>query len=161
MSKKESLTKFLNECFHWKSEYINNNDDYIDGYAYYLEETIDLGKAKVNLNCSNIDDDSLLDIIKNNYEIVRASHNYPDNALTFVNIDEIVDQVSGISNNDTNCIFTELTKDMTDNEIEESTAKCDFILSDDCIYFIPDFSSIQLVVDYDIIQKEIYSIDSN
>lgn len=149
------LQEFLDECYTWKLEYVSNNDDFINGYDYYLEKTIDLERAKRMLSCSTIDDESLLGIIKDNYTIERASYYYPDNALTFVNIDEIEDQVSNISNEETDCIFTELTKDMSQGEIKEAGSRFDYTLKGNCIYFQPDFSSIQLIVDYEVIQSEI------
>lgn len=152
------LIEFLNDQYKCILEYVNENDDYINGYDYYLEQTIDLEKARTYLDCDNIDDDTLKDIILDNYTIERASHYYPDNALTYVNIDEIEDQVSGISNDETNCIFSDITRYLTDTEIKEATKNLDFTLNGDCIYFISDFRSIQLVVDYDIIQSQINEI---
>jgi hypothetical protein len=154
----KALGEFLKEQEAWQLEYSSNNDDFIDGYDLYLFETVDLDKAKAGLNITNLTDHELKEIIENNHEISRENYMLPENALSFASIDEMEVQITGIYDDDFDCVFTGLTEGLKPIEVNAIAhiyldQSC---LKDDCLYVRPNFSSIQLRVDFEVLQEKVY-----
>lgn len=150
-----NIVKIFNDKNDYCLDYYEMNDDYVNGYDYVLEDTIDLDRAKayLDVNCS---DDDLLAIIKDNYTIERSSAFYPNNAMTFVNIDEIEDQISGENYTGIPDSFIYLKGKFTESEVNEafelSKASENGCLRGNSFMYRPDFSSIQLLINFDVIQ---------
>lgn len=163
-AQRERLIEFFDNQLDWCKEYYNNNDDFVSGYEFVLLDTLDLGKAKALIypNGEHLNQANLVDICKNIGEIKRANSRLPDNALSFVNIDEIEVQISGISGEidgkNVNDMFGELTRNMTEEAVKEafdaSKASDDCTLSDDCLYYRWEYSSAQIVVDEEKFERE-------
>ena len=150
------LIEFFNKQERWADHYYNNNNDYIDGYDHILFEKMDLSKARYFLSefqnkCINEDD--LREILENTAIIERAGVFYDNHQLSFIPIYEEEIQLTGLSENGHACIYSDLTKNLTTQEIENAFELSDLsdsgVLRGEFVHWRPDFETIQLNVEED------------
>ena len=153
-TKVENLTEFINDNGEWQINYFDN-PDFINEYADILHESeIYLGELDPDIKClvEYLIENNLTDLI---YWCVSVEHtkgiHCVSNELASFSIGEIEIQLSGLSdsNNETQCIFTELTKDLTESEIEEASNSSDYFLHDDRIYIDCSFERASLILEVD------------
>lgn len=142
-NKIERLTKFIDDQGEWQNDYIENNEDFINNYfdlieigTIYLDncddEIKDLLQNEINKNKSI---DFLFDNDLISCELTQGIF-CRDNELWSYNLGEIELQLSGLSDHDNKigCIYSELIKDMTENEIDEAINDSEFYCSDEYLY---------------------------
>jgi hypothetical protein len=153
-NKVKRLTEFLNDNGVWQEDYIDNCEDFKNNYFDLIESgTIYLDncnhETKNNLK-AYIEDKGIDFLFENNLvrcEITCSMYNI-NNELWGYNIGEIEVQFTGLYDHETKkpCIYTELIKDMSENEIKEAEAKCEYYVSDDCIYVDRGYDRVSFIL---------------
>lgn len=155
----ERLTEWLNKQGQWADDYVEHKDN-ISNYAELFEGH--------DLHYGEIDSD-IQEQVKGILEAMDASdifdycdidvyHGYDcrSNEIWSVNIGEVESQFSGIYDHDSgvNCMYTELCKDLTPNDILIARRDCEYHLSHDCLYIDRTYDRISLVLRVDELLKD-------
>lgn len=149
----EALTEFLNNIGQSQENYINENKDYLDGYYDICEEgNIHLGELdddikpliKHLIESKGIDwlfDNDLIDV-DIHYGINRRS-----NELWSFTIGEEEVEITGLYDHDTgsNCLYTDLCKGLTSEDIEEARNNCEYHISGDYLYIDMSYDRVSFV----------------
>ena len=147
--KSEKLTDFIQEQGQWADDYVEHEDN-INHYAECLYH----GMGELYLEYL---DDDIKELVKNNEELA-LEHAEPelikdfykrDNQLMSINIGEIETQLTGLSNNETDCIFTELCKGLSKEEIQEAADRTDYHYSSGSIYSDFSYWRVGLILNVD------------
>jgi len=157
--KVERLEEFINDNGQWQEEYIDDCPDFKDAYDYILFES-EIYKGE--LEQDTIDAIEVLES-KNNVDLIYEhttieityGFHCVSGEIASMNIGEVETQLSGLSDNEgCTCIFTELIKDMTKEEIQEASSNTDYYLSGDCIYINRDYDRVSLILNEEEFLKE-------
>ena len=154
-NKIERLTEFLNDNGNWQNDYIDENEDYKNNYydlieigTIYLDncdyEIKELLQDKINKKGIDFLFDNDLISCEVTHGIYRIN-----NELWSYNLGEIEVQFTGLYDHESkvNCVYSELIKDMTHDEIKESEDDCEFFISNDCLYIDRSYDRISFILD--------------
>ena len=154
MTKIEKLTQFLNDQGQWYENY-QEHEDNIANYAECLElndiyygEIDEEIREKVKQVLENMDKSDIFDFCEVVYThgIYRRS-----NEIDFISIGEVEFQYTGLYCNETksNCVYSDLIKDMSEKDIETAKNDCDYYVSSEYLYIDYSYDRISLILDVD------------
>ena len=154
MNKVEKLTQFLLDQAQWYENY-QEHEDNIASYAECLElndiyygEIDDDIREEVKQILENMDKSDIWD-----YCEVVYTHGFhcASNEIDSISIGEIECQFTGLYNNKTesNCVYSDLIKDMTESEIETAKNESGLCIHNDYIYLDYSYDRISLILDVD------------
>jgi hypothetical protein len=156
----EKLTEWLDEQGQQADDYVEHEDN-INNYAECFEGS--------NLFYGEIDEE-LQDEVKGYLEDMDAYDilefcNEPDlhygyncryNEIWSMNIGEVEHQFTGLYDHETksNCIYTDLCKGLSAEEIKQAENKSDYYISRGCLYIDRTYDRVSIVLDVDRLLKE-------
>lgn len=153
----ERLTTFLDDNGHWQNECIDDNEDYKNMYYdcvnihnIYLDECEDDIKKLLKNEIDKNGIDFLFNYNLVNCEITLGYYCL-NNELWSFNIGEVEVQYTGLYDyeSNVNCIYSELIKDMNEDEIKEAKNNCEFYVYDDCIYIDRNYDRVSFILNED------------
>lgn len=150
----EKLTKFFNDQIEWHEAYIESEDNLNNYLDACYESEIYLGE----LDCET---KTIVEyLIENNHksivwnscegEYTHGIHSVT-NEIASMSFGEIELQFSGLYDHETksNCIYTDLIKGMSEDEIKEVKSSIDACIHNDCMYFDHTYERASLILNED------------
>lgn len=150
----ENLTAFIDDNAKWQEDYIENCEDFLNNYLECCEGEIYTGE---------LDDDIkflveyLIDIGQQDaiYDVCEGQHtkgyHRVSNEIYSIGFGEVEVQFSGLYDQDTktNCIYTELIKGMSEDDIKKAIDGSDQCVSGDCLYLDYTYDRASLILNED------------
>jgi hypothetical protein len=159
MNKIEKLTEFLNDQGKWFVDHQESEDNiksYIDCFClediYYDDIDYDVvNHVKAILN--KLENHIIWDYCKLVY---TYGYYRVNNEIESIGLGELEYDYSGIYNNETgsNCTYTDLIKNMSEEEIKEAKNNCDYYILDNSIFINCSYDRISLILDTDLLLEE-------
>jgi len=136
------LTEFLDEQGQWQENYIesedniNNHAELFDGENLFFGE-IDQDLQEIAKKVLNkLDAYDILELCDEPF--YHHGIHCCSNEIWSINIGEVEYQFSGIygkiNGKKTNCVYTELCKGLSDDEIKQAQDNADYCINGDCLY---------------------------
>ncbi len=152
----ERLTQFIDDNSEWQNDYIDCCPDFINGYDCILTEgelyldTIEdyIIKDMVKKLIDNNKKDLIFDACK--IELTQGIQRVDDELNSF-SLGEIELQLTGLSDNKTECIYTELIKDMSEDDIKQAQDNAECYVDNDNVYIDRSYDRVSLILDYDLL----------
>ena len=149
----ERVHTFLDDNAKWMEDYISDCPDFINDYAdvlfeseLYFDEVDDDDKTLIKYLIDNDNVDTVYDHCTVEY---TKGYHLISNELASCGLGEQEVQFSGLSDNDCDCIYTEITKDIDKDELKkilDSSAQCVF---SDCLYLDYSYDRASLILNVD------------
>lgn len=152
-TKVENLTQFIDDNSQWQADYISDCPDFLDMYLdvcydseIYLGELDSETETLVQYLIDNNNENLIFDACNG---VVTHGIYCTTNEIASCIFGEIEVQFSGIPDHDSNihCIYTELTKDMSEEEIKAAENNAEFCVISDCLYMDYSYDRASLILD--------------